>query len=53
MLFFCLNGSIALYTAILADLDLWALYNGLLAYIAMGVLFSIEYLIRIRVRNRT
>ena len=50
MLFFCLNAAAALYTVILADLEIWALYNGLLAYVAIGTLFAIEYLVRLKVR---
>ncbi len=44
--FFVLNGSMALYTAVLADLDLWTLWNGLLSYLCIGALGAGEYLIR-------
>lgn len=51
-LFFIANGSIALWTALFADLQVWALYNGLIAYLAMGALFAIEFVIRGRVKAR-
>ncbi|MFC4160459.1 COG4648 family protein [Chitinimonas lacunae] len=51
--FFVLNGSMALYTALWASDALWALYNGLIAYGLMGVLFLGEWLVRGRVRART
>lgn len=44
--FFIINGGIALYTVLKADLALWTLYNGLISYLAMGTLFGSEYLIR-------
>ena len=44
--FFLLNGSIAAFTACCASLALWSLYNGLLVYIAMGVLFVAELCFR-------
>ncbi|WP_156550024.1 hypothetical protein [Gallibacterium salpingitidis] len=45
-LFFFLNGSIALYTVYSDDLILWTLYNGLISYVLMGILFTGEYLFR-------
>ncbi|HRF87067.1 MAG: hypothetical protein IPN27_10020 [Cellvibrionales bacterium] len=50
--FFIVNGSIALYTALYADMKTWALYNGLIAYVLMGALFAGEYLVRLRVKAR-
>jgi uncharacterized membrane protein len=44
--FFVINGSIAVWTALYADWNTWALYNGLVAYIAMGALFGGEMLLR-------
>jgi uncharacterized membrane protein len=49
-LFFLVNGGIALYTALWADLDTWCLYNGFIAYLMMGALFAVEYAIRRRVQ---
>ena len=51
-IFFVINGSIAAATALAADLDLWTLYNGLIAYLLMGVLLAGEWLVRMRVRAR-
>jgi uncharacterized membrane protein len=48
--FFVLNGSIALYTALRGTDAAWALYNGLIAYLLMGVLFAGEWLVRPRHR---
>ncbi len=44
--FFILNGIIALYTALWASMEIWTLYNGLISYIVMGVLFLGEMLYR-------
>ncbi|MFW0778562.1 MAG: hypothetical protein ACN2B6_12675 [Rickettsiales bacterium] len=43
--FFALNGSIALLTVFLSE-TWWLIYNGLVTYIAMGLLFAGEWLIR-------
>jgi len=48
--FFAINGAVALYTALVASLALWTLYNGLIAYVLMALLFGGEYLVRRRVR---
>lgn len=48
--FFVLNGSLALATALWGSDYLWALYNGLVAYILIGLLFTIEWLVRQRVQ---
>jgi len=45
-LFFVINGGIALLLAIAGPLVWWALYSGLLSYIAMGCLFGVEYTVR-------
>jgi uncharacterized membrane protein len=44
--FFIANGVIALYTALCASRDAWALYNGLIAYLLMGALLGGERLFR-------
>ena len=44
--FFVANGTLALYTALYASRDDWALYNGAVAYLLMGVLFAGEWLYR-------
>lgn len=51
-MFFALNGAAALWTALFADWHLWTLYNGLIAYVAMAILFGGEFLIRQFVRKR-
>lgn len=48
--FFILNGSLALATALWASERVWALYNGMLAYLMMGALFAGEWLLRRRVK---
>ena len=45
-IFFIINGSIALWTALLASDEIWALYNGFIAYILMGILLGGEWLFR-------
>lgn len=50
-LFFIVNGSIALGTAVWASEALWSLYTGVIAYILMGLLFGAEYLLRRRFRG--
>lgn len=49
--FFTLNAFLALATAFASD-SLWALYNGLIAYLLMGLLMASEYLVRLRVQRR-
>lgn len=50
VVFFVLNLTAALYTALFCSERVWALYNGMIAYLLMGVLFAAEYLVRRRVR---
>ncbi len=51
-LFFMLNGLVAASLTLWAPLSWWTLYNGLIAYALMGLLFFIEWLIRQKVRGR-
>lgn len=51
-IFFALNGAIALFTAIFADLDVWAWYNGGIVYGLMLAMFAGEWCLRQRVRRR-
>ncbi len=44
--FFLLNGSLSLALALAGSLEAWALYNGLIAYILMGMVFGGEFLYR-------
>jgi len=50
--FFVFNGTLALVTALWMSDRAWALYNGLIAYVLIGALFSVEWLVRRRVRAR-
>jgi uncharacterized membrane protein len=49
--FLLVNAAISLWTALWGSLDQWALWNGLLSYLAMGTLFAVEYLVRRMVRR--
>lgn len=50
--FFVLNGTVAAYTALYSSDAVWALYNGLLAYVFMGLLMAGEWLVRQHVQAR-
>jgi uncharacterized membrane protein len=50
--FFVLNGAVAAATALGASDEVWALYNGGVAYGLMGLLFAGEWVVRGRVRRR-
>ncbi len=50
--FFALNGAAALGTALWASQALWSLYTGVIAYVLMGSLFGIEFLVRMRFKRR-
>lgn len=50
--FFVINGVIATATVFASD-QIWALYNGLLSYILIGLLVGGEYLVRLRVQKTT
>ncbi len=45
-LFFIVNAAVALYTALFASIATWTLYNGLISYGLMGLLFAGEWLLR-------
>jgi uncharacterized membrane protein len=51
LVFFILNTFIASYTALFSNLQVWTLYNGLIAYALMGLLFVIEYGIRLKIKK--
>ena len=44
--FFTLNAAIAIWSALAASREVWALYNGFLAYVGMCVLFFGERVVR-------
>jgi uncharacterized membrane protein len=50
-LFFLINGSLSLISLRMSE-QWWLIYNGLIAYILMGALFAVEYLIRRRVMSK-
>lgn len=50
--FFVVNGALAFATARWASDAVWALYNGLIAYLAIGALFAAEWCWRRRLRAR-
>ncbi|MCF6767506.1 hypothetical protein L3V86_03910 [Thiotrichales bacterium 19S11-10] len=52
VIFFFINGLIAFITASYSSLKIWSLYNGLIAYILIALMFLIEYIIRLRVKKR-
>jgi uncharacterized membrane protein len=49
--FFIINGSIALATALWSSVEIWSLYNGLIAYLLIGLLLVGEYLVRLKTQN--
>lgn len=50
--FFLLNGLIAFYTVLFATMEIWMLYNGLIAYVLMSGLFLGEFVARYFVKKR-
>lgn len=52
LIFFFVNASVSLWTATAASIEIWTLYNGLISYILMGLLFAGELAIRWRVKSR-
>jgi len=50
-IFTFINLLISIWTIFLPD-KIWILYNGCISYILVGLLFGIEYIIRINLRKR-
>jgi len=50
--FFAANGTISLVTALWSSPAVWWVYNGLIAYVLMGILFAGEYCVRLYVRSQ-
>lgn len=50
--FFAVNGAIALVTALWASPAVWSVYNGIVSYVLMGLLFGGEYLTRLHFKRR-
>lgn len=44
--FFVLNGILAAFTVFFGSDRLWSIYNGGVSYVLMGILFSVEFLVR-------
>ena len=44
--FFVANGLTALYLALSGDIEAWVLFTGLIAYVLIGMLFTVEYVYR-------
>lgn len=44
--FFVVNATIALGTALVGSDRIWSLYNGLISYILIGILFAVEFMVR-------
>ena len=44
--FFVANASVALFTALVGSERMWTLYNGLISYILIGILFAVEFMVR-------
>ena len=51
-LFFIINGSVSLMTALWGSDFLWTVYNGMISYILMGSLFAGEWIIRKRTEKK-
>lgn len=49
--FFIVNGVIALATALCSSFEVWSLYNGLIAYLMMGILLGVEYVVRMKTQK--
>ncbi|WP_148301868.1 hypothetical protein [Sneathiella glossodoripedis] len=54
IVFFLFNGSVAYWTVCFGSLEQWTLYNGLISYCFIGLLFSMEMIVRrfMKSRNR-
>ncbi len=44
--FFILNSSITLFLAFSSNLDAWTIYNGVISYLLMALLFFVEFIYR-------
>lgn len=51
-LFFLFNGTISLLTVLYAPPEIWFIYNGVIAYLLIGLLFGGEYLVRLRFKRQ-
>lgn len=51
-IFFILNGAAALYTVFSQNDKIWSIYNGGISYVLMGLLFALEFLVRMVVNSK-
>ncbi|MGL5334591.1 MAG: hypothetical protein ACRC9R_00330 [Enterovibrio sp.] len=51
-LFFVINGSIALFTALHGDMWMWTSWNGMISYLLIGALVAGEWVVRLQVMKR-
>lgn len=51
-IFFSVNAFIALLTVFVGSDKIWSLYNGLISYILIGIIFIVEYLVRKMVQSK-
>jgi uncharacterized membrane protein len=49
--FFAFNGSMSAALTLWAPLSWWTLYNGMISYVLLGILFGGEWLVRQRLRR--
>jgi uncharacterized membrane protein len=49
--FFIVNGLISFATAVWSSIEVWSIYNGLIAYIMMGILMGGEYIVRMKTQK--
>ena len=49
---FIVNGAVAFFLAWTDDLHRWALYNGVLAYVLVGLFFAVELALRLWLRRK-
>jgi uncharacterized membrane protein len=52
IVFFIFNGAVSFFTVISGIREYWVLYNGLISYVLMGLLFGIEWIVRQRVEKK-
>ena len=50
--FFFLNGTVAFYTVFWKSDKIWSIYNGGISYLLMGLLFTVEFIVRMVVNSK-
>ena len=50
--FFVFNSVVATFTVFMGSDKIWSLYNGLISYIFVGLIFAVEYLVRKKVQRK-